>query len=383
MTSDDRPTILYVGPFRLPDGNAAAQRVLANAKALRDLGCEVILAETGAADGKGGPIQKLEAHEGFSCYRLPMKHRSRLEHPQVAIGQITGLIDEVGAGAVIAYNYPAAALSRLALVCHRRGMTCSADITEWYGTSHIASRFGRAVKAIDTGLRMRLIHKRLDALLVISTYLEEFYAASRGPVTVRIPPLVDTADVKWGVTDRPLTHGGLDLVFAGSIGADKERIDRLVDALPVVAKSRQIHLHVVGFTEEDYRRTYPEAEPPRPDLVTFHGRLPHAEALRRVAAADYSVIIRDRTRVTEAGFPTKFVESITLGTPSLVTPHPDLSRIIADGSSGLLIDPTDLVSTLESLADNDTPRVDRSMFDYRRHEGEFRRFLTGIGVPSA
>lgn len=382
MTSD-YPTILYIGPFRLPDGNAAAQRVLANAKALRDLGCEVILAETGAADGQGGSRQKLEAYEGFSCYRLPMKQRSRLEHPQIAIGQITDLIDEVGAGAVIAYNYPAAALSRLALVCRRRGMTCSADITEWYGTAHIASRVGRAVKAIDTGVRMRLVHKRLDALLVISTYLEQFYASSRGPVTVRVPPLVDTTDAKWGVADGEPDHDGLELVFAGSIGPDKERIDRLVDALPIVAASRPIHLHVVGVTEQDYRRTYPQAEPPQADVVTFHGRLPHAEALRRVAAADYSVIIRDRTRVTDAGFPTKFVESITLGTPSLVTPHPDLSRVVADGASGRAIEPTDLVSTLTSLADEDTPRVDRSMFDYHRHEGEFRRFLSGIGVSSA
>ena len=38
---ENKRTILYIGGFVLPDKNAAAQRVIANAKAMRALGYDV------------------------------------------------------------------------------------------------------------------------------------------------------------------------------------------------------------------------------------------------------------------------------------------------------------------------------------------------------
>lgn len=42
MSKETKGTILYIGGFELPDKNAAAQRVVANAKALRDLNYNVV-----------------------------------------------------------------------------------------------------------------------------------------------------------------------------------------------------------------------------------------------------------------------------------------------------------------------------------------------------
>lgn len=56
--------ILYVGGFQLPDKNAAAQRVVNIAKALRDLGHEVIFLHN-VKDVKKA-VWKI--YYGFRCY---------------------------------------------------------------------------------------------------------------------------------------------------------------------------------------------------------------------------------------------------------------------------------------------------------------------------
>lgn len=379
MTPSVQPQILYVGPFRLPDRNAAAQRVMANAKALRLLGYDVVLAETGDSEGHGGPAQRLPDHEGFACFRLPMKEQPIVDHPQISIRQLQELLRTMeNPRAVIAYNYPAVPLARLVLHCRRLGIGCAADVTEWYGNDHLSSVLAKSIKWADTVIRMRIIHRRLDALLVISRYLEEFYRRSPGPQVVRAPPLVDAHDEKWAQRTPPYESETLRLVFAGSTSAAKERLDRTVAAVVQAALTIPVHLDVVGVTAGQFEKLYPSTARPHPDLVTFHGRVSHQDALTWVAQADYSVIARDRSRVTDAGFPTKFVESITLGTPALVSPHPDMSTILTNGRNGATVPMDDLATELVRYHSNARIPVDRELFDIRGYEAAFAELADAL-----
>lgn len=379
MTSSDRPQILYVGSFRLPDHNAAAQRVLGNAKALRLLGYDVVLAETGHIKGHGGLAQRLPDHEGFACYRLPMKEKPILDHPQFSVRQVKALLKAMeNPRAVIAYNYPSVPLARLGVHCRRLGIACAADVTEWYGIGHLSSSLAKLVKWTDTEFRMRIIHRRLDAVMVISGYLEDFYLRRTGPRVVKIPPLVDVHDEKWAKQTPRDEFETLRLVYAGSASAEKERLDRTVTAVLAAALTIPVHLDVVGVTADQFKALYPSTARPDTDLVTFHGRVSHQEALAWVAQADYSVIARDRSRVTDAGFPTKFVESISLGTPALVSPHPDLSTLLTSGRNGAVVPMDDLATELVRY--HSTPRipVDLGLFDFRSYEAAFAELADAL-----
>lgn len=370
-----RPQLLYVGFFRLPDLNAAAQRVMANAKALRLLGYDVVLAEVGTQEGGGGPIHRLPNFEGFECYRLPMKQKNRLEHPRTSIYQVRQLMNQLeNLRGVIAYNYPAIPLAKLALYCRNRDIFCAADVTEWYGTNELKFGFGRILKWIDTSLRMRLIHKRLDALIVISKYLEDFYTTSKRPVVIRIPPLVDVTDTKWQISSAASDVSTLKLIYAGSPSASKERLDLAVIAVSEAAKKISVHLEVVGITESQFREIYSLPAEEWIGAVKFHGKVSHQHALRMVSSADFSIIIRERSRLTDAGFPTKFVESISLGTPVLTTDHPDLSLIINGGDGGLVVALDELEEQILGLKNSKSVHIDSSMFDISRFENEFVAF---------
>lgn len=372
MTTSVRPQILYVGRFRLPDCNAAAQRVLANAKGLRLLGYDVVLAEIGHSKGQGGPPQRLPDHEGFTCYRLPMKETSILDHSQLSVRQVKGLLRGMeNPRAIIAYNYPAVPLARLGVLCRRLGIRCAADVTEWYGIGQFASGITKALKWIDTEVRMRIIHRRLDALVVISQFLEDFYRRTTGPRVIKVPPLVDARDGKWVRQTANDQFETLRLVYAGATSASKERLDLTVTAVVEAALTIPVHLDVVGVTADQFKALYPGTAPPDPKLVTFHGRVSHQEALAWVAKADYSVILRDRSRLTDAGFPTKFVESITLGTPALVSPHPDLSTLLCNGRNGVVVAGNDLAAELVGCHTSPRIPVERGLFDIRNYETAF------------
>lgn len=364
--------ILYIGLFRLPDLNAAAQRVMANAKAFRALGFDVVLAEVGDESTPGGPTERLPDYEGFKCYRLPMKEGIHLDHPRLAIRQVTQLLNSMeNPRALIAYNYPAVPLARLSIYCKRRKIACLADVTEWSdlaGSTHLISRLA---KWVDTAFRMRIIHKRLDALIVISRYLQRYYEKPKGPPVVNVPPLVDVTNNKWAIDTAKEPSSILRLVYAGSPSATKERLDLVLGAVTRAAQSIPVHIDIVGITAEQFGNLYPLAPTHHGEYVTFHGRVSHAEALAHVKKADFSVIIREQSRLTDAGFPTKFVESVTLGTPALVSPHPDLSEILNDGRNGAIVTMADLSEELVRRHRAPHIQVNSKFFDIQNYEKKF------------
>ena len=62
-------TIIYIGGFRLPDKNAAASRVINNAKLLRDQGYKVVLIDV-TDDNVTDIINTEHDIMGFSCYSI-------------------------------------------------------------------------------------------------------------------------------------------------------------------------------------------------------------------------------------------------------------------------------------------------------------------------
>ena len=79
---------------------------------------------------------------------------------------------------------------------------------------------------------MKVLNKKTDGLIVISEYLEKYYA---GQKMVRIPPLVDKQEEKWNMQKTQLQEG-IRLIYAGWPSKTKERLDLLVAAVANLAQ---------------------------------------------------------------------------------------------------------------------------------------------------
>lgn len=350
-----KKTILYTGGFKLPDGNAAAQRVLSNAKVLDKLSYNVVFLGTSDQQLSKKVIDTHEIISGFSSYKetYPSNLMQWLSY-LTSLKKIRKIINEIGVGnleAIIAYNYPAIALYCLNIFCSKNNIKLFSDCTEW-AVEPLNNSIRAILKNFDTYVRMELVNPRLDGLIAISNYLFEFYSKKMKNV-VYIPPLVDITDNKWQL-DYQEDKINLNLVYAGSPGnGAKDRIDMVINALSKIKLviKRDFKLTIVGLTKEKYFLSFKTSNLPDniENDVIFKGRLTHINSIKEVQKADFSIFFRDNNLVTNAGFPTKFVESITCGTPVLTNKSSNVQDYLKDGKLGIIINIESEQKLMESL----------------------------------
>ena len=372
--------ILYVGGFELPDKNAAAHRVLGNAKALREIGYEVVFLDVNR-NINGECLSRPHDTEGFITYsqRHANSFAGLLKYCCNPLHVEEILQKHDNWHAIIAYNYPALALWKLKTICRKRGLKIYGDCTEWHNLVSLSPKF--LFIQIDMFFRMRFVQKHLDGMIVISHYLENYY--KKYTKTLVLPPLVDIQDPKWSRRNiKP--HSGIQLVYFGSPGTHKDMLGEIISAVQQV--SMDVRLQIVGLTKEQYLDTFPKDKNLVNEMTSngqlhFCGRLSHKDTLEVVKNSDYSIFYRHRTRTNMAGFPTKFVESISCGVPVITTDTSDLLRYTKDGKNALIL-PIDsfhkeLILLMESMQNRQVfpPIVEIDSFDYRRYNEFINQFI--------
>lgn len=365
--------VLYIGGFDLPDRNAAALRVINVAKILREIGYNVVL--------KGlGNKEVSFVHDGFQCSNVKYPDSiTRWLQYLFSINWYSDDIDLFKPSIVIAYNHPSWALNRLRKYCHKRGVLIISDCTEWYTPE--GSLLYCLAKGLDTHNRMLRVHPKLDGIISISRYLHDFYT-HLGANSIMLPPLVDITDPKWTIKPEITDDQSLKLVYAGSPG-HKDRLDSIVRAISQPTK-RPLIFTIFGISKDQFVQLYSYNEQ-IPDYVVFRGHVSHDEVLAELKKADFQIFVRDNTLTTRAGFPTKFVESLSVGIPVLTNLTSNIGDYLSNGKNGYVLDATSdqtLHSSIEKVLNLSNKEIevvkasiDRTTFDFRNYVISMISFL--------
>lgn len=338
-----RDVVLYVGGFGLPDRTASALRALGNASILRAAGYRVVIAGKfqQVPDPQAQPLQV----QGFDCHdlRQPLPGLARVDYT-VFPANIRALALHVGVervAAIMAYNYPGFGLHRLLRLGRELGIPVINESTEWYGwegvrpltnvrrilesrwrNNSLVERAGNFVSATEWS-RMR--HPQVNALV--------------------LPFALDPAWNCWQAEVNDTWCRGTDavrLVYSGSpgVGMKKDRLPLIVEALDQLSPDGGFRFAVVGMSEQDYLSSMPLHAgllERQVDSIHFLGRMPHRDAVGVLKAADFSIFVRERNRVSEVGFPTKYAEAATCGIPVLTNRTSDIADYLIDGQNGILL----------------------------------------------
>lgn len=372
--------LLYIGRFKLPEGNAATHRVLAVAKILRDLGVRVSLVGL-AQDARSAGRMEVDGFDALAVSEATA--RDRLSGALSSRWLAEGLGALGPADGAIFYNFSTPALLASARQLAKRDMVALADCTEWYSPWGWRS-VGDAVRAADSQVRNAILLPRLDGVISISEWLTKYYEQRVN--TVRLPPLVDVEEPKWQVPHRP-GPGDLRLVYAGDPGARKDALHSVIAAIAELQGEIDVRLDVFGPTRQQYAALHPSLERDLPDGVAFRGRVSQRDVLAAVAGADYSVFPRPHTHQNVAGSPTKLVEAATLGTGVITTNLGDAAHL-SDLPGMVLVEdsePTTLVNALRVAHDRrfEVPHTLDDRFDYRRWSGGVADFLARARTGTA
>jgi len=379
-----RPFVVYVGPFAFPEGGAAARRILGNAQSLVAAGYQVLVlsgqqASDDAVHALGDGIFLASTSER-DAEHLP--NLLRLTRYVTMGAKSRAWLDRLGAvpSAVILYSGYTPYILQLRGWCRRAGVPLIFDAVEWY-TAASPLGFATSPYLWQTEIAMRWLIPKLDGVIAISRWLEDHYARAGLPV-VRVPP---TLDVNAALEGQGGDDDRLTLVYAGTPGR-KDLLDVMLQAVAAVdPDGERLRLDIYGPSPEDLAAYGLAAIPPS---VTAHGPVPHAVAMAGVAAADFSVLLRRPDKVATAGFPTKFVESLAVGTPVIATLTSDLADHLVDGENGLICreaSPESVARVLEralALSGREKVALRRAArhtaetgFDYRRHTDRLRRLV--------
>lgn len=345
-------TIIYFGNVLYPDLDAASHRTIGDAKALRELGYNVVLIGTRQREQRP-VLETKEEFAGFDLYYFndPKTPRQWSDYLFGYDPLIEVISKQENIEAVILYNHPSISSKRIKSYCQKKGIKVYADCTEWFDPQGFSIH--NIIKRLDTWYRMRCVNQKLDGVIAISSFLQDFYN-KRGCKTICVPPLIDLTQDKWkfenSVGERK--DDGVNLVYVGNPGAGtKDKLALIIAALNEVHKKYPeviFKLDIIGMYQEQFYEVF-KMDVSGLDFVHFLGRKPNIEALSHIKQSDYTIFLRENNLICTAGFPTKFSESIACGTPVLTNPSSDLGKYIQEGKNGFTMDITSMDNLVDSL----------------------------------
>lgn len=345
--------IIYLGDFDLRNQNAQAHLVKNNAKILNNLGYKVAFIGVNR-ESKSTEIDSLPKIDSLGEGNLYLELENTLslsgllKYPKIE-KRIISFIEDVSQESrvefVISYQSPTFALilKRVIKWCKDNGahyLVNCADITLFN-----SQPFFRRIAMIANWHYLHKVNRdNADGIIAVSSYIDRFYY-KKGRPSIIIPPLFDEiVDFDYNLEDiTTFVHAGYPFApIKRKLTAEnmKDRLDLIVDWF-IELSNRHIPYKfiIIGLSKETYCENIPWQKKQLeiiPEIV-FKGRLLHSETLELVKNSDYMITYRDKNPMTEAGLPTKVVESVSLGTPVIMNDVGDTLNYLKEGISGYKI----------------------------------------------
>lgn len=350
-----KKTIIYTGNFSIEIMNAAGKRVFANALIMKELGYHMVMVGVDLSDTENKDICSTKSEkDGIEIYHYPSElfnsHRSNYI---LFYKQFEKLLSkkEWEVKVIIGYNSPSTApfIGKVQRYCKKNGIKHVMDVADWLIVDSDKPIY-RAIRQFDITLKNAYYGNRSDGIIAISSWLEKYYK-KRVKNTIVIPPLAIEKKVS-GEERTAITQ----IVYAGipfrkgavmkNPSAMKDRLDIVCELLLHAKRDGcSFAFHVYGFSKEDIVFSVPSLADIINKLgnnIIFHGMTPMEEVQQAVCDADYTILIREKNRMTMAGFPTKVSESISCGTPVITTDTSDIKEYLHEGEEVFFIDINDM-----------------------------------------
>lgn len=364
----DLKIIYYIGNFDKPNLTAAGKRAYGNALIFEKIGYKVIL----IGKSKDKRCNQIPNKYGKSIYFYSFPNCNRIR-VLTFIKYLSDIIKREGEPyMIVRYNSPGLAIFDYMLLryCKKYKYPVVADVADWL-PSNGYNIFFDIIKTTDTFLDKAIFNKKSDGVITISTYLANYYKKNGCKNVIVIPPITEKYK---GDLNSPLAEN-INIVYAGipfrlgrrikNSDEVKDRLDLSVLALAGIKES--VVFNIYGLTQEDYLIAYPAHEliiNKKNDRIIFHGKKSMEIVQNDVNQADLTILLRNKNRATNAGFPTKVVESLACGTPVITTNTSDLGKYIKHKRNGFII-------TLEDLQGVQV-QIDEAIRYYKHHRKEMR-----------
>lgn len=342
--------IFYIGNFSFPFGNASGARVLGNGYALRELGYEV---EYIGLDNNLQSDKKindtLNVFENFKYYNFPYPKSAKNRFNYIKIfNELKKILIKEKPDIIILYGSLSISLinEKIRNWAKKNNVKIFVDCVDMLPTTNGGLIF-KIVKTLDEFYQKDIFNKKVDGLIAISSYIKNYYK-NRIPNSIVVPPL-SIPNRYNQINKYKFDTSKLNLIYIGNPfptdgrkvdkSTFKDRLDLVIEVLNALEEKKFI-FRIYGLTKETYLKVLPEHRTileTNSDCIVFNGPVNNVEAIELIKASDFSILLRDVNKMSTAGFPTKFTESLACGTPVITNNTSDIEKYLLDNKNGFLI----------------------------------------------
>ncbi len=231
-----------------------------------------------------------------------------------------------------------------------------------------------------------------NGVIAISSFLEKYYIKHSLKVFC-MPTIIDVDKIEPRI-DYEET-GKIKIVFSGGLGKGKDRLKEIIEAISQCEgkTKRQLVLSIYGPSKNAIEAQLGDKAyllDKLKDSIIIGGRIPQQEVLKRVKENDFGIILRPNRESSNAGFPTKLAEYMSVGTPVIANRTSDLGKYITP-ETGVIFDELtveNVISALQRISSlskeeltimrYNTRRMAEESFDYRLYSKPLIEFIGGI-----
>nr|WP_218932237.1 glycosyltransferase [Adhaeretor mobilis] len=385
-----------------PGGSAAANRIQKIARGLARAGEKpMVLAARIAAHELETAI---ETEWQYDDYNIPYKHvvwpttGSFLPYNARLIlhlrprfqNAIETLAEQTLPDAVIIYGHSGLISNPIRKFFQRREIPVVMDITEYHPTT---IRRMLMTQSFDQWLCMKRLLPKLDGVIAISRWLEEFARRHKRPV-LRIPALGEGLE-------EPLSSSAesekFTMTYLGSM-IERDLPHSLLDGvLAAASRGLELDLVIVGRLEATSAgraaRARIKGDPRLCKCVTVTGWLTDEEMRSRLRESDCFVLLRDDEIQTRACFPTRLPDYLQSAKPTILSAVGDVNLYFRHRQNAWLLKPGsgpgELADALIYLHEHphEASEIGRAGFHtcleelgYQQHGSRLSEFLTKLVV---
>lgn len=382
--------LLFLAGSCMPTGTAYSERIIALSKLFRSCGYHVHIISNFSSDCKytAGKTYCFDDGIEFQVLVNENNRKSRSAIPTLYKAALEKYVNDHHVDFVL-FNSSSRSYYAIVKILNARKIPYALELCEWFDKS--SYKLG----ALDYRYYRMLffyhfVYTKECAIIGISRYLCNFFR-EHGVKTLRIPVIMDVEKIPCR-TDNNTDKKSIDILFAGNCSKSKESLREMIRAVLEIGEERNdVRLHLFGPNkselQKNLKKDFALIEKNKNTIIP-HGKASHTEVIEALKEADYSFFLRPHRRSSDAGFPTKLVESMSVATPVLTNTTGDIGVYLQNGRNGWMLAENGIAKSLKSAisVDNDTYVKMRKeardtaerFFDYRVYTDSLNEFLREI-----
>ena len=384
---DNRKIFFIVTWNNYPEGDAGAVRQHAFAQNLKDIGYRPIIIGMGKETGFNKRL-----YDRVEYYSLRFKNQNIISRILgrvlffINVKKILRQYSKQKIAGILIVSGDKNTFKGIEKYATKNNISLYHDSVEWYSESEFKLGAKDPAYKHNNAINTRYINGNYK-VFAISSYLTKYFN-SKNIKAIRVPVIMD---VKRSSRKQKKESSLIRFLYAGHMGS-KDRIETFIKAVEALSTEEQekIQFDIVGTTYEQYKAMYGSIDSQVLDKsIYFRGRISREEVMDYLSEADFTILLRPANeRYTKAGFPTKVVESLSMGVPVVCNLTSDLGMYLINGENSVLVkEPSteECKKAIQKICSMDIIALQKMQkaayqtaidnFDRANYLDEFRKFL--------